>query len=573
MAKRAKMGIGLDVGSRSVQLAIVRAKRDGFSIEKLASKELPHDSMVEGQILDAEQVTEKLTELIKEHHLKGKDLAIAIGGRRVMIKKVTTDEMSDDELKGTIEYEAKSNLPFDLEDVSLDYARLPQEVDTGRMDVLLVAAKNEVVSNAVETLHAAGGHASLIEAEPFALQAALAESGYLDEHSTVAALQIGFQTTDVTLFQRGQFESNRSLNVGGKTYIEGLIRDLGITFEKAAAILAKSQRSAEEEEALTAVAKKMSDKLADQIERSFPESIGINADVPVNRIVLCGGGAHLPMLIEALHKKFNVDVDIANPLRNITYEGKGDVNEIAELAPDYVAAIGLALRAFGEPHSGFNLLPHTERPEFKKASYAGAGTVITVVSASVLLFGMFVVYLSQQQKITNAKNKLAAIRKETSIYQDKIALVEELTNKRNDVSSRIDVISDLDRNRFARVKYMQLINNSVPELTWITGTDEVVTPHGPGVNISGVTSSNLKVSQFMTNLLQDKTVNGVDLLVSEQMEIANTSVARFTLQAIMPDLNLPTVNADAKPDMIKQGEQAVKAKRQAENSLQKEAAK
>jgi Tfp pilus assembly protein PilN len=159
------------------------------------------------------------------------------------------------------------------------------------------------------------------------------------------------------------------------------------------------------------------------------------------------------------------------------------------------------------------------------------------------------------------------------LYRDKIALVEQLTQKRADVAARIDVISGLDRNRFARIRVMQLVNGALPELTWISGVQETATPRGAGVNVTGLTSSNLKVSQFMTNLLQSSLVRGVDLLVSEQTEIAGTNVTRFTLQVAVPGLGMP-VPVERKPEnLLKRGAQSIRESREAHTQLQKEASK
>ncbi|MFZ5434100.1 MAG: type IV pilus assembly protein PilM [Calditrichota bacterium] len=574
MAKRTKTGIGLDIGSRSVQLAVLRTKKNAISVERIASKELPHDAIVEGLVIDSQVVAERIAELLHENHIKGKEAAISVGGRRVMIKKVATDEMSDDELSATIAYEAKNNLPFDISEVSFDYARLPEDVDTGRMEVLLVAAKNEVVADTVDHLRRAGGKAGILEAEPIALQAALSEAGYLDDESTVAALQIGFQTTDVTVYKRGAYESNRNLNIGGKTYIEALIRDLGIPFEKATGILSGTQRSPDEEAALVRVAQQVSEKIAEQVERSFSEYFGIGAEAPVTKIVMCGGGAHLPMLETTLHQRFGIEVAIADPFRHFEMNVKGmDASAAQSIAPDYTAAVGLALRALDQDHPGFNLLLPQDKPGHKRTQYAGLSTVLPVMGFSVLLFGVVMVYLSQESKLMSLEKQLGAVRKEADLYRDKIALVEELSQKRADIAARMDVISELDRNRFARIKIMQILNNALPPLTWITSVQETGTPRGPGINLSGITSSNLKVSEFMTNLLQTKLVNGVDLLVSEQSEIADVSVTRFTLQVSFPSLGIREPTAAKRPDMLKQGAAAIRERRAAEEKLKAEASK
>jgi type IV pilus assembly protein PilM len=367
MAKRARLGIGLDVGSRSVQLAVVRAKKNGVSVERVASKDLSHDAVVEGLVMDSQVVCNTITELLKENHVAGKEAAISVSGRRVMIKRITTDEMSDDELDATISYEAKSNLPFDMSEVSMDYARLQQDADSGRMEILLVAARNEVVFDAVETLRWAGGKPVLLEAEPFALQAALSEAGYLEEQSPITVLQIGFQSTDAVLFNHGQYESNRDLNVGGKNYVEALIRELGITFERAIELLSRPDRSTEEQEVVIRVARQVSDSLVDQVERSFPEHFGPGLGATGVQVLLCGGGAYLPMLETELRGHFN-DVEVVNPFRRFELNPKLVDTAITDAGPGYATAVGLALRALGDNYPGSTCCSPRTNPATRRAT-------------------------------------------------------------------------------------------------------------------------------------------------------------------------------------------------------------
>ena len=570
MVKRSKLGIGLDIGSRSIQLSVLRSSKNGIALDCVASKELPHDTIVEGAIMDSQVLSETIASLLKEHKLVGKDTALAISGRQVMIKRIDTDEMTDDELNSAIMYEAKSNMPFDISEVSLDYARMPQELDTGRMEVLLVAAKNEIISDATEPVRWAGGNPGLLEAEPFALQAALHEAGYLDNDMPVAALQIGFQSTDLTLFFHDQFQTNRSLHIGGKTFVEELIREMGITFERAAGILARSHRTEEEQHALEKIAQRVADKLADLVERSMPEYFGGSAEHHAGAIVLCGGGAHLPNLELALGQKFGVPVEIANPFRHFEVNSHQVNPAQIENGPEYTTAVGLALRALGDIHTGFDLLSPSHKKAQAAAMLPGSSAVIAVLGLSAIFLGMVMVHISQENRLTALQARLENLKRETGLYRDKIALVEDLTKKRADIAARIDVVADLDKNRFARVKTMQLVNKTLPELTWLTNIQEVNTSRGPGFNVSGMTSSNLKVSQFMTSLLQDSDVRGVDLLVSEQSEIAEVSVTQFTLQVNYPVLGLIAAAPGRPVDELARGAQALREKRKAQSELQKQ---
>jgi Tfp pilus assembly protein PilN len=279
------------------------------------------------------------------------------------------------------------------------------------------------------------------------------------------------------------------------------------------------------------------------------------------------------MLEAALRERFGREVVIADPFRRFEVRDKGVSSIAADAAPDYTAAVGLALRAMGDEYPGFNLLLAADRPEYKKSAYAGLGTVVPVVGISALLFGIVMVHLAQESKLAGLHARLQEVRKESALYRDKIALVEELSRKRADVATRIDVISGLDRNRFARVRLLQLATDNLPALTWVTNVQESKTPRGPGFNLSGVTSSNLKVSEFMTNLLQSDGVQAVDLLVSEQTEIAEIEVTKFTLQVVMPELGVAEP-APAQPvNLIKKGAQALREKREVEDQLKKEASK
>jgi type IV pilus assembly protein PilN len=264
---------------------------------------------------------------------------------------------------------------------------------------------------------------------------------------------------------------------------------------------------------------------------------------------------------------------VVNPFRRLEVNGKNVDSALTEAGPGYTTAVGLALRALGDTYPGFNLLFASDKPNYKKRNYAGLRTIVPVVAFSALIFVMGLIYMAQNNTLTSLNHKLAAIRKETDLYRDKISMVEDLNRKRADIAARIDVITDLDKNRFARIKVLQLLSDNLPELTWLTGVQEIGTEHGAGLSVTGISSSNLKVSQYMTNLLRSKDVKGVDLQVSEQTEISGSSVTRFTLQIALPGLGLAAPPVAKPTDELKRGAQAVKDQRAAQAKAMKDAGK
>jgi Tfp pilus assembly protein PilN len=170
------------------------------------------------------------------------------------------------------------------------------------------------------------------------------------------------------------------------------------------------------------------------------------------------------------------------------------------------------------------------------------------------------------------RGRLEAIRAETDLYRDKIKVVEELTAKRADVAERIDVIQELDKNRFARVELLEMLARRLPGLTWLTEVKEAPTPNGPGVHVSGMTSSNTKVAELMTALLNETDVKAVDLLLTQQSELAGTEVTQFTLQVSIPKLEMQIL-AKKRENMIEKGAKAVREKNKALDQAKAEASK
>ncbi|MFH1010488.1 MAG: type IV pilus assembly protein PilM [bacterium] len=558
MIGQAKRAVGIDIGSQRIKLIVLKKSKKGIELENFFIEAIPFGCIVDHQIVDGFPLRDALSRLLRAAKLRGKEVATALYGKQVMLKKITTDAMSEDELAAAIPYEAEQSLPFDAREVTMDYASLPRDLDVEGMEVLLAAAKNDLVHSIADTLREAGGRPSLLEVEPFALQAVLTENGDLDEKSTLAVLQIGFQASTVTLFQSGQFEGMRDIPVAGKTLVEGLIRLRGIPFERALAVLSRERLSLTDESALEEVVRQTSDKLADAVARSFPSNFGPTAERPVTRLLLCGGGAHFPGIVPVLTERFGIEVELADPLRFVLPVADGREDERRTVAPDLTTAVGLALRGFGDLHPGFNLLPQEERRDAKKGHLAGARVVLPILGMAFLLLWIVIATVVQENKLGILRKNLAEVQREATLYADKIAVVEELTTKRNDIAARINLIEQLDHDRFLRIHILDEVNRALPNLTWLTSVREEAKAGAGRVVIEGVTSSNLKVAELMGNLVASPYFTDVKLTVTEKGDIAHTGVTKFTLQASIKSLSPQKAAPPAKEDAIARGTQAVR---------------
>ena len=147
---QAKAAAGLDIGSSSVKAVELRASGKGYSVAALATEPLPPESIVDGAIMDGAAVADAIRRLFEHKGFKAKDVAVSLSGSAVIVKKISLPIMTDAELADSIHWEAEQYVPFDIQDVNLDYQILESgsgPSSKGTMDVLLVAAKKDKIAD------------------------------------------------------------------------------------------------------------------------------------------------------------------------------------------------------------------------------------------------------------------------------------------------------------------------------------------------------------------------------------------------------------------------------------------
>ena len=146
---RKKESVGLDIGSGFVKLVVVDHSGDQPEVAKVAMRPLVADAIVEGEVMDPGLVADTISGLFQEVGLKGADVVTAVGGHDVIIKKIEMDRMKESDAREVIRWEAEQHVPFDIKSVELDFQIL-NPLDEGlQMEVLLVAAKRELIDNKV----------------------------------------------------------------------------------------------------------------------------------------------------------------------------------------------------------------------------------------------------------------------------------------------------------------------------------------------------------------------------------------------------------------------------------------
>ena len=335
--------VGLDIGSGLIKLVAISHASGGPVLTKVGFAAVPSDAIVDGEVMDPGIVTETIKGLLASAGLKTKKVVTAVGGRDVIIKKIAMDRMKEPEAREVIRWEAEQHVPFDMDNVEIDFQILDPEGDGLQMTVLLVAAKRELVEHKLALLSDVGVQPSVIDVDAFALHNAF-EINYPEAmRGVVGLVNIGHETTNINILDEGVPVLTRDIPIGTRRFKEDLQRERGLSADEADRLL----QGAEETSALDPLLESRGEELAVGIERAaaFLQSASRSAG-GISRIFTTGGGARIPRLNKVLSDRLRIPVQLANPIEKLQVaDGVFDAHSVDEVAPLLMLPIGLALRS------------------------------------------------------------------------------------------------------------------------------------------------------------------------------------------------------------------------------------
>jgi len=345
LKKKPKIVAGLDVGANSIKLLKMEEKGDSYSLSALGVKEVAVDTMVEEEIRDRDALIFHIQSLVDQVDPRIKDVAISIAGHGVITDRLTMDKKTGIEAEQAILFEAEQRSPFDVEDVTIDYHIIRTDEEANKMDVLLVAARNEYLKNHLDLITDCGLNPVIVDTDAFAIFNAYGLNYQPDPSKVIILLNIGFDTTSMIFLKDGLYHSTRDISSGGRGIYEAIIKEFRLNQEMALKTIRGEMQGSIDQDMLKATVIGAADELLSGLEIGFSYFKSSAKVEDVDWIVLSGGGALIPFLSEFTQSKLNVPVELANPLRNIDYDPE-IFKEIQpeKIAPLLVVAVGLASR-------------------------------------------------------------------------------------------------------------------------------------------------------------------------------------------------------------------------------------
>ncbi|HEX5581997.1 MAG TPA: type IV pilus assembly protein PilM [Gemmatimonadaceae bacterium] len=339
---RRKTTIGLDIGSGLVKVAVVEHGKGEPELVRVAVAPVLADAIVDGEVMDPGLVCEAVLAALEQAGVKAKDVVTAVGGRDVIIKKIQIERVKESQARELMRWEAEQHVPFDMESVELDFQILDPDGADVEMSVLLVAAKRELVENKLRLLADAGIGASVVDVDAFALHNAF-EVNYPEAMNGVVGLvNIGHDVTTINVLDDGVPILSRDLPVGTRRLREDLQRDHGLAADDAAALLRGHDRAPQLQESVAT----RGDEIAVGVERAAAYLAQSSRSAGRLRAVyVCGGGARVPGLTDALAARLRLPVHQASPLNHLKVRDGALASLVTdEVAPLLMLPIGLALR-------------------------------------------------------------------------------------------------------------------------------------------------------------------------------------------------------------------------------------
>jgi type IV pilus assembly protein PilM len=339
---RKKITIGLDVGSGLVKAVVIDHSGPSPELVKVVITPLTDTAIVEGEVMDPGLVTDAIRQTLEATGVKTKSLVTAVGGRDVIVKKISIERVKEAQARELMRWEAEQHVPFDMDSVELDFQILDPDGDGLDMSVLLVAAKRELVESKRALLEDAGFPPSVIDVDAFALHNAF-EANYPDAmRGTVALINIGNEQTNLNILDDGVPILTRDLALGTRRFREDMQREHGLGVDDAEDLLRGFDRSP----MLDSTVAMRGEELAVGIERAatFLSTASRNSG-QLRAVYACGGGARVPGLVEWLSSRLHLPVQPANALARITVrDGALEFLSTDEVAPLLMLPVGLALR-------------------------------------------------------------------------------------------------------------------------------------------------------------------------------------------------------------------------------------
>jgi type IV pilus assembly protein PilM len=358
--------VGLDIGSHSIKLVELDHSKRGRLLRNFGTVGLPPGAIVEGSIKEVDLISSAIKLLFRNLKVKNRNVATSVSGYSVIAKRLALSKRNEEEIDATIREEAEQHIPFDINEVNIDFdiLAIEEEFPEGQvgvaattegtrerrdlMNIMLVAARKDIVDDYVNLLQLANLNPGVLDVDAFALQNAV-ELSAEELKGCFAIVDVGAQRLGINAVKNGVSMFSRDSSYGGYHITQAIMSEFGVNFEEAEKIKLGGAEAGNKKEALERIFAFEVSSWVREIGRALDFVGNTYPEEEIGKIFITGGSCRILGLQKYLESELDIPVEEFNPFRNIMVNGAiFDHSYLQHRAHMAGVAVGLALRSIGD---------------------------------------------------------------------------------------------------------------------------------------------------------------------------------------------------------------------------------
>jgi type IV pilus assembly protein PilM len=460
-----KTTVGLDIGSHSVKVVELDRSGKAMKLSRFAVVELAPGTVVDGEVVNRDHLVSAIGDAFTKAGIKPKSVNSAVSGRSVIVRRIPMEKMTEAQARQAIHWEAEQHIPFRVDEVSIDFKIINEEAAPGQMEVLLVAAKKDVIHLHRGLIQGAGLRTASVDLEQFALLRAYQHAYSPSEEECVTILNIGADNTNLVIAKNGIPSFNRDLAIGGTRFVEAVQRFLGFDYDTAEGVLRGNLPEGVSAEDVKNAVSSVIQELSTSVRRSFISFQASGESTRIDKMYISGGCSLMPELASILSEQHGLPVERFSPFRSVQIE-PGLVSEEEQPGLDALLAVatGLALRGFVAGEMDINILPEEEKQKAKTAGAAADASPFAAV-VSWLPLGLVVVcivllglhYMNMQKTRDSIRADIVSVDADIARMQEQLSRQLEVNALEQSLNQRRAAIASLSLQQKSTVYILEYL--------------------------------------------------------------------------------------------------------------------
>ncbi|MDC1173810.1 type IV pilus assembly protein PilM [Bacteriovoracaceae bacterium] len=347
-----KSVFGIDIGLSAVKVAQIdisgSEEEPSYKLVKYASVALPEGAIIEDEIQKQEEIVEAIKEAVSTAGIKEKFACLGLTGPNTVVKHLQLPGGDEEEIEDQVLWEAEQYLPFDIENSSISFHNVGEN-EGGGLDVVVAAARNDIIQSFIELVEGAGfkvkiadlGMISVINAFEY-----IEADKFEEETDSYLVLDLGAQKTAFMIYKNGTVIFTKEINVGGVMITEEIQRQMGVNYIEAEDLKVTGDESGNLPEEILAIVDDVIEAFFSEIKKTMDFYVSSTSDESLASCFITGGSIQIPGILEGLEALLGVEVSVINPFEKMDYDSKKiSEEEINDIAYRGVSVIGLAMRS------------------------------------------------------------------------------------------------------------------------------------------------------------------------------------------------------------------------------------